>query len=90
MMHLSNEELEQRYSELEHILPLNEFIFTPVQNHYDPISQSSEIMAQHMKNQEDLIQQLKLQVEDLTRIVNVIAPLSIKYNRRKLNTNGRN
>ena len=88
MTHLTREELEQRFKELECILPLNEMIHSPIENYYDSITQRSDIIAEENRNQKQLIQDLKMQVEDLTRIVNVIAPLAMKYNKRKLNING--
>ena len=82
-MNLSKEELEKRYKEIEHVLPLNEHITEPIPTYFDPYTQQEEIAEEYQKNQKDLIRQLKVQVEVLTKIVNVIAPLAMKHNPRK-------
>ena len=77
----SYEELYDRI--VKPIIPLNEYIDVPAQQWFDPQNQIREIIEQNNRNQQYLIEQLKRQVEDLTRIVNVLAVRPIQIDRRK-------
>jgi len=87
---MDNGEPKESYQELfdrvvKPIVPLNEFLYEGTRNYYDSTTQRAEILAEENKIQSDMIRDLKERVEDLTRIVNVLAQRPEMIDRRKLN-----